>query len=91
MHASGAAGWCRFRLDGSAFGAHGRSDATRAAFACTGAPVTQVQDILDYLWSIAPNAATNTQIAYGTGISSHQAVYMATQDLLRQSRVRSAR
>ena len=53
--------------------------------------MTQVQRILDYLWSIAPNGATNAQIAHGTGITPHQAVYMATQDLRLQGRVSSER
>lgn len=53
--------------------------------------MTQVQRILDYLWSSAPNGATNTQIAQGTGITPHQAVYMGTQNLLFQGRVQSER
>lgn len=53
--------------------------------------MTQVQRILNYLWSIAPNGATNAQIAQGTGITPHQAVYMATQALLYQGRVQSER
>ncbi len=53
--------------------------------------MTQIQRILDYLWTIAPNGATNTQIAQGTGITPHQAVYMDTQNLLSQGRVRGER
>src|SRR3990172_4321417 len=53
--------------------------------------MTQVQRIIDYLWSIAPNGATNTQIAQGTGITPHQAVYMGTQKLLFQGRIQSER
>ena len=53
--------------------------------------MTQIQRILDYLWTIAPNGATNTQIAQGTGITPHQAVYMGTQNLLSQGRVRGER
>jgi hypothetical protein len=53
--------------------------------------MTQVEKILNYLWSIAPSGATNAQIVHGTGIASHQAVYMATQDLLYQGRVHSER
>ena len=53
--------------------------------------MTQVQKILNYLWSIAPQGATNAQIAQGTGITPHQAVYMATQALLYQGRVHSER
>jgi hypothetical protein len=37
--------------------------------------------ILDYLWSISPNWATNGQIREATGISSHQQVYLLTQRL----------
>lgn len=53
--------------------------------------MTQVQQILDYLWSVAPGGATNAQIAYGTGIPSHQGVYMTTQHLLHEGRIRSER
>lgn len=53
--------------------------------------MTQMQKILNYLWSIAPNGATNAQIAHGTGITPHQAVYMATQALLYQGRLQSER
>jgi hypothetical protein len=53
--------------------------------------MTQVQQILNYLWSIAPKGATNAQIVQGTGITPHQAVYMATQALLYQGRVHSER
>jgi hypothetical protein len=53
--------------------------------------MTQVQQILNYLWSIAPNGAGNAQIAQGTGIPSHQGVYMTTQHLLYQGRVRAER
>lgn len=50
--------------------------------------MTQVERILNYLWSIAPRGAANAEIARGTQIGSHQAVYMATQNLLAQGRVR---
>ncbi|MBI4294582.1 MAG: hypothetical protein HY669_00235 [Chloroflexi bacterium] len=53
--------------------------------------MTQAQQILDYLWSIAPHGATNAQIAHGTGIASHQGVYMTNQHLLHEGRVRSER
>ncbi len=53
--------------------------------------MTQAEKILNYLWSIAPSGATNAQIAQGTGIAPHQAVYMATQALLYQGRVQSER
>jgi len=38
--------------------------------------------ILDYLWSISPNRATNNQIQDATGIKSRQQVYMFTQRFL---------
>jgi hypothetical protein len=53
--------------------------------------MTQMQRVLDYLWTVAPNGATNAEIAGGTGITPHQAVYMATQSLLRHGLVRSER
>ena len=43
--------------------------------------MTQVQSILNYLWSIAPNGATNGEIARATGIASQQGVYVTTQHL----------
>jgi hypothetical protein len=53
--------------------------------------MTQVQQIHNYLWSVAPNGATNAQIAQGTGITSHQGVYMTTQHLLSEGRIRAER
>ena len=53
--------------------------------------MTQLQRMLDYLWSIAPTGATNAAIARATGITSHQAVYMGTQDLLSRGRIHSER
>lgn len=47
--------------------------------------MTYAQEILDYLWSIAPGGASNRRIAGQLGIRSHQTVYMITQDLLRRS------
>ena len=46
--------------------------------------------MLDYLWSIAPNGATNGELARCLGIRSHQTVYMLTQQLLHQGRIRGA-
>ena len=43
---------------------------------------THRERILDYLWSIAPDYATNGQIRKGTGISSHQQVYLLTLELM---------
>lgn len=44
---------------------------------------TNKERILDYLWTIAPERATNSQIRAATGISSHQQVYLLTQELMR--------
>jgi hypothetical protein len=43
---------------------------------------TNKERILDYLWSISPDCATNGQIREKTGISSHQQVYMLTRELM---------
>jgi hypothetical protein len=43
---------------------------------------TNKERILDYLWSISPDCATNCQIRDNTGISSHQQVYMLTRELM---------
>jgi len=45
---------------------------------------TYKEQILDYLWSIAPNGAGNGQIRQATGIPSHQQVYLLTQELRTQ-------
>ena len=64
---------------------------TAIATAIIKADVTYAQRILDFLWSIAPDGATNGQIARHLGIASQQTVYLATQDLLRRGLIRSAR
>lgn len=38
--------------------------------------------ILDYLWSVLPEAATNSQIREATGIGSHQQVFLLTRELM---------
>ena len=43
---------------------------------------TYKERILDYLWSVSPEMATNSQIRQGTGIKSHQQVYLLTQELM---------
>lgn len=43
---------------------------------------THRECILDYLWSISPDYATNSQIREVTGIGSHQQVYLLTQELM---------
>ena len=52
--------------------------------------MTQAERVLDYLWSIAPNGATNGELARSLGIRSQQTVYMLTQQLLHQGRIRGA-
>ncbi len=49
---------------------------------------TYAERTLDYLWSIAPDGATNRQIAERLSIRSHQTVYMLTQGLLRRGLIR---
>ena len=46
--------------------------------------------MLDYLWSVAPDGATNGELARSLGIRSHQTVYMLTQHLLRQGQLRGS-
>jgi hypothetical protein len=50
--------------------------------------MSQAQDICDYLGAIAPEGATNTELAHALGIRSHQTVYMTTQGLVRQRKIR---
>lgn len=47
--------------------------------------------ILDYLWSVAPDGATNAQIARALGITSQQTVYMTTQELAGRRLIRAAK
>jgi len=49
---------------------------------------TNKERILDYLWSIAPDWATNSQIQKATGIRSHQQVYLLTLELMRTGLIR---
>ena len=41
---------------------------------------TNKERVLDYLWSISPEYATNSQIRDATGIKPHQQVYLLTQE-----------
>ncbi len=50
---------------------------------------TNVERVLDYLWSVSPNGATNAEIRVATGIQPHQQVYMITSDLMRKGKIRS--
>jgi hypothetical protein len=52
---------------------------------------TYKERILDYLWAVAPGYATNGQIREGTGIHSHQQVYMLTQELMHSHLIRGER
>ncbi len=45
---------------------------------------THKELVLDYLWSIAPETASNAQIRQATGIASQQSLYMLTQDLMQR-------
>lgn len=47
--------------------------------------------ILDYLWSVAPGGATNSQIARALGITSQQTVYMTTRELAGRRLIRAAK
>lgn len=49
---------------------------------------TNKERVLDFLWSISPRAATNSQIRESTGIQPHQQVYMLTQELMRTGRIK---
>jgi hypothetical protein len=42
---------------------------------------TNKEHILDFLWSVAPDYVTNSQIREATGIQPHQQVYLLTQEL----------
>ena len=42
---------------------------------------TNVERVLDYLWSAGSQGATNAQIRDATSIEPHQQVYMITQEL----------
>ena len=52
---------------------------------------TNVERVLDYLWSAGPQGATNAQIREATGVEPHQQVYMITQELKRKGRIASRR
>lgn len=52
---------------------------------------TNVERVMDYLWSVGPRGATNAQIRDATGIEPHQQVYMITQELKRKGRIASRR
>ena len=49
---------------------------------------TNKERVLDYLWAISPDWATNSQIREATGIKSHQQVYLLTQELLHAGWIR---
>ena len=52
---------------------------------------TNVERVLDYLWSAGPQGATNADIRTATGIEPHQQIYMITQELKRKGRIASRR
>jgi hypothetical protein len=43
---------------------------------------TNKERVLDYLWAISPDWATNSQIREATDIRSHQLVYLLTRELM---------
>lgn len=47
--------------------------------------------ILDYLWSVVPDRATNGQIARALGSRSQQTAYMTTQELARRRLIRAVK
>jgi hypothetical protein len=49
---------------------------------------THRERVLDFLWSISPDYATNGQIREATGIRSHQQVYLLTQELMHSRLIR---
>lgn len=49
---------------------------------------TNKEQILDYLWSITPNGAGNSEIRQAIGITSHQQVYLLTRELHVQRLIR---
>jgi len=49
---------------------------------------TNRERVLDYLWSISPDWATNGQIRESTDINSHQQVYLLTQELMHARQIR---
>lgn len=49
---------------------------------------TNRERILNYIWSVSPEPATNSQIQHGTGIRSHQQVYLLTLELLAARRIK---
>ena len=53
--------------------------------------MTNQERILEYLLSIAPEGATNSQIREATGIRSHQQVYLLTQELMHAGLIRGER
>ncbi len=50
---------------------------------------TNVERVMDYIWSVGPQGATNTQIVGATGVKPHQQVYMITQELKRKGMIDS--
>lgn len=49
---------------------------------------TNRERVLDYLWSVGPDGASNSDIVRATGIHSHQQVYMLTQQLMHHGRIK---
>lgn len=43
---------------------------------------TNKERVLEYIWAASPGGATNSEIQQGTGITSHQQVYLLTRELM---------
>jgi hypothetical protein len=52
---------------------------------------TNKERVLEYIWAASPMGATNGEIQRGTGISSHQQVYLLTRELAGGGWIRGAR
>jgi hypothetical protein len=52
---------------------------------------TNKERVLEYVWAASPEGATNGQIQRGTGIISHQQVYLLTQELMAPGWIQGAR
>lgn len=53
--------------------------------------MSQTSRVLDYLQSVSPGGATNSEIASALTIQPHQAVFKITQELKRKNRIRGER
>jgi hypothetical protein len=54
-------------------------------------PTTNRERVLDYLWSVGADGASNGDIVRATDIQPHQQVYILTQQLMRVGRIKGER